>query len=133
MLYAKNTTYSTNVVTPNFLFSFHLNAAIDMTIASNIPSNTNTEINSPPPPTLIGSFQLMQFQINQGNGRPHVTSKILLPIELETAISPSPLRVTAMLVSKSGTEVPAASIVYPIITLGIPNAHPRDEAHQTMK
>lgn len=46
---------------------------------------------------------------------PTVMSKILLPIELDIAISPNPLRATITDVSKSGTLVPAASTVNPII------------------
>mmetsp|Transcript_24305 Transcript_24305/g.52086 ORF Transcript_24305/g.52086 Transcript_24305/m.52086 type:complete len:101 (-) Transcript_24305:1049-1351(-) len=49
--------------------------------------------------------------INQGSGNPTRMSKILLPIELETAMSPSPIRATMTLDNKSGTDVPAASTV----------------------
>lgn len=45
---------------------------------------------------------------------PTVTSNILLPTELETAISPNPLRATITDVIKSGIEVPAARNVRPI-------------------
>lgn len=45
---------------------------------------------------------------------PTVTSKILLPTELETAISPNPLRATITDVIKSGIDVPAARKVKPI-------------------
>ena len=48
---------------------------------------------------------------------PTVTSKMLLPTELETAISPKPLRATNTDVIKSGIEVPAAKNVRPIISL----------------
>ena len=50
---------------------------------------------------------------------PIVTSKILLPTELETAISPNPLRATSTDVIKSGMDVPAARKVKPIISLGM--------------
>lgn len=46
-----------------------------------------------------------------------MTSKILLPTELETAISPNPLRATITDVIKSGIDVPAAKRVRPIIFL----------------
>lgn len=46
---------------------------------------------------------------------PTVTSKILLPTELETAISPNPFLATITDVIKSGMDVPAASKVSPII------------------
>lgn len=42
-------------------------------------------------------------------------SKMLLPIELEMAMSPNPFRATITDVSKSGTLVPAASTVIPIV------------------
>ena len=45
---------------------------------------------------------------------PTVTSNILLPTELDTAISPNPLRATITDVIKSGIEVPAARNVRPI-------------------
>ncbi|GIX96045.1 hypothetical protein CDAR_7021 [Caerostris darwini] len=46
---------------------------------------------------------------------PTVTSKMLLPIELETAMSPNPFLATRTLVIKSGILVPAARNVRPII------------------
>lgn len=48
------------------------------------------------------------------NTYPTVTSKILLPTDEETAISPNPFRATITLVIKSGIEVPAAKKVRPI-------------------
>lgn len=48
------------------------------------------------------------------NTHPTVTSKILLPTELDTAISPNPFRATITDVIKSGIDVPAARNVRPI-------------------
>lgn len=45
---------------------------------------------------------------------PTVTSNILLPTELDTAISPKPFRATITEVIKSGMDVPAAKNVSPI-------------------
>lgn len=45
---------------------------------------------------------------------PTVTSNILLPTELETAMSPNPLRATITDVIRSGIEVPAARNVKPM-------------------
>ena len=45
---------------------------------------------------------------------PIVTSKMLLPIELDTAISPSPFLATITLVIRSGILVPAARNVSPM-------------------
>lgn len=55
---------------------------------------------------------------------PTVMSKMLEPTELDTAISPSPLRATITLVMRSGMEVPAANIVRPIISSVIPMVSP---------
>lgn len=49
---------------------------------------------------------------------------MLEPTELETAMSPSPLRATITLVMRSGMEVPAANIVRPIISSVIPMVSP---------
>ena len=49
-------------------------------------------------------------------------SKMLLPTALLTAISPLPCRATIMEAIISGTEVPTASTVKPMITPGTPNA-----------
>ena len=64
---------------------------------------------------------------------PTVISNILLPTELETAISPNPFFATITLVIKSGILVPAARIVRPIISLGMPIVSPVWLAHQTVK
>lgn len=45
---------------------------------------------------------------------PTVTSNILLPTELETAISPKPFLATITEVIRSGMDVPAARTVKPI-------------------
>ena len=45
---------------------------------------------------------------------PTVTSKMLLPTEEETAMSPKPFLATITLVMRSGMEVPAARNVRPI-------------------
>ena len=55
-----------------------------------------------------------------------------LPIELETAISPKPFLATITEVIKSGTEVPAAKNVRPIMACGIAISAPITSAIQTM-
>lgn len=55
---------------------------------------------------------------------PTVMSKMLLPTELDTAMSPRPLRATITLVMRSGMDVPAASIVRPIISSEMPMVSP---------
>ena len=57
---------------------------------------TKTDNNHPLPSTLI-SFPLIKLYKNQDNGRFIVISKILLLIELNTAISPSTSLVTVIL------------------------------------
>jgi hypothetical protein len=64
---------------------------------------------------------------------PTVTSKILLPTELETAISPKPFLATITLVIRSGILVPAARKVSPITSGGICIVSPAMFAHQTIK
>ena len=57
---------------------------------------------------------------NHGMGRPMRTSKMLDPIEEETAMSPWPRRATATDERQSGIDVPAASTKMPIIESGTP-------------
>jgi len=64
---------------------------------------------------------------------PTVMSKMLEPTELDTAISPSPLRATITLVMRSGMEVPAANIVRPIISSVIPMVCPTWEKKRRKK
>lgn len=55
---------------------------------------------------------------------PTVMSKMLLPTELDTAMSPMPLRATITLVMRSGMDVPAARIVRPMISSEMPMVSP---------
>lgn len=55
---------------------------------------------------------------------PTVMSNMLLPTELDTAMSPRPFRATITLVMRSGIDVPAARIVKPIISSEIPIVSP---------
>lgn len=55
---------------------------------------------------------------------PTVMSNMLLPTELETAMSPRPLRATITLVIRSGMDVPAARMVRPIISSEMPMVSP---------
>lgn len=64
---------------------------------------------------------------------PTVISKILLPIELDKAMSPKPFLATRIEVTRSGTEVPAAKNVRPITSEGMPKVSPTRVAHQTMR
>lgn len=55
---------------------------------------------------------------------PTVMSKMLLPTELDTAMSPRPFRATMTLVMRSGIEVPAAKMVRPMISSLMPIVSP---------
>lgn len=55
---------------------------------------------------------------------PTVMLKMLVPIELDTAMSARPLRATIKLVTRSGAEVPTAKIVRPMISSGMPMVSP---------
>lgn len=55
---------------------------------------------------------------------PTVMSKMFEPTELDTAMSPSPFLATMTLVMRSGMEVPAASMVNPMISSVIPIVSP---------
>ena len=55
---------------------------------------------------------------------PTVMSKMLLPTELDTAMSPRPFRATMTLVIRSGIEVPAAKMVRPMISSLMPIVSP---------
>ena len=70
---------------------------------------------------------------SQGKGRPTRMSKMLLPIEELTAMSPSPILATMTEERRSGTEVPAARNVTPITTVGMVSVLPMISAHATMK
>merc|ERR1719361_1920808 len=58
---------------------------------------------------------------------------MLLPMDELTAISPLPALATITDVSKSGTLVPAANTVSPIMPSGMPRMRPMVVAHHTMK
>lgn len=55
---------------------------------------------------------------------PTVMSKMLLPTELDTAMSPRPFRATITLVIRSGMDVPAARMVKPMISSEMPIVSP---------
>lgn len=58
---------------------------------------------------------------------------MLLPTELETAMSPNPFRATMTEVMRSGIDVPAAKKVRPITSGGILAVSPTTLAHHTIK
>lgn len=82
--------------------------------------------------TLIGVPKTTQYR-NHGTGNPTVTSKMLLPTEDDTAMSPKPFLATMTLVMRSGMDVPAARNVRPITSGGIPTVFPVTVAHHTIR
>lgn len=76
------------------------------------------------------TFPLRQQAIG---AHPIVMSKMLLPTELDTAMSPMPLRATITLVMRSGMDVPAARIVRPIISSEMPMVSPTCEGKPELR
>jgi len=99
----------------------------------NIANNTRIDCNKFSPVPTSMSPEVAMHQHSHGNGRPIKMSKMLLPIELETAISPCPCRATITDVKRSGTLVPAAMNVIPITCEGIFQHYATTVAHQTIK
>lgn len=76
-------------------------------------------------PTMPRTKHLLkQTQFSCCRTYPTVMSNMLLPTELDTAMSPRPLRATITLVIRSGMDVPAAKIVNPMISSLIPMVSP---------
>ncbi|KMQ95275.1 hypothetical protein RF55_4519 [Lasius niger] len=74
-----------------------------------------------------------EMNLEDLDSHPTVTSKMLLPTELDTAISPYPFRATITLVMRSGMLVPAARNVRPITSGGMATVSPATFAHQTIR
>merc|ERR1719261_470902 len=70
---------------------------------------------------------------SQGSGSPRPMSKMLLPMDEDTAMSPSPWRVTITELIMSGTDVPMARMVSPMTDCGMPMLSPKMMAIHTMK
>ena len=78
----------------------------------------------------------MNSDNNNNRTNPIVTSKILLPTELETAISPKPFLATRTEVMRSGIDVPAARNVNPMTSGGTSKFSPTvmtDETRETRR
>merc|ERR1711865_506871 len=144
MLTKRNTMYNRNIVIPRLFVIFHLFAAMVTMTATSIPISSPTEVSSAlvSPLTMIQhpSGFLPDLQPGQsklwkihGMGSPMRMSKMLEPIEDDTAMSPWPCLATMTEVIRSGIEVPAARKVRPIIVGGILIRSPRMLTHQTMK
>merc|ERR1711924_581337 len=95
-------------------------------LAMRMPSETTM----PPVPTQTGQY--MMLKSSHGSGRPTATSKMFEPIDDDTAMSPWPCLATMTEESRSGTLVPAARNVRPMITTGILRRAPSAVAHSTM-
>lgn len=136
------------------LFIFHPDKKMAKTRTMSMIKSIPTEHRSPFELTEIGVngelgslMYSMRKNRSQGTGRPTQTSKMFEPTELETAMSPRPLRATITLekdcvgenrgkihlVIKSGILVPAAKMVNPMTSVGITKVSPIVLAHQTMR
>jgi len=111
---------------------FQLNDKIEKNTSISIQNNRVIEQTIPALVTGTG-FPNTNVYSNQGIGNPTVTSKMLLPTEEDTAMSPNPFLATITLVIRSGMEVPAARKVKPITSGGIPAVFPVTVAHQTIR
>ena len=78
------------------------------------------------------SAAAMILKHSHGRGRPKATSKMFDPMDDETAMSPCPCCATITEESRSGTDVPAARIVRPMTTSGMPTVLPKISASSTM-
>lgn len=109
---------------PKILFILHLHKAMDKMTNSSIMKRRTIAQKRPLLLTATGVNSLNMENRSHGMGRPTVMSKMLLPTELDTAMSPKPLRATMTLVMRSGMEVPAANIVSPMISSVMPIVSP---------
>ena len=117
---------------PRHLVIRHLLIATVPMTAASMRKRMRMERKSESAPTLTFSPLIKQNR-SHGNGSPTSTSKMLEPIEDETAMSPSPARATMTEVSRSGMDVPAARNVRPITAGGMPKTSPMVVANQTVK
>merc|ERR1712113_693312 len=85
-----------------------------------MPMRMHTETTKLHAPTVTDLPERDMLNRSHGSGSPTVTSKMFEPMELLTAISPWPCLATMKLDNRSGTEVPAAMIVSPDTSEGIP-------------
>merc|ERR1719267_453828 len=122
---------------PRLNVIFQSQSLIITMMQATISSKTISDKNSPSLCTMTKQSQpdarATMLKTNHGTGSPKATSKMLEPIEEDTAISPSPCLATITEDSKSGTEVPAARIVNPMTTSGIPKLRPKISASSTMQ
>ena len=127
------TAYKAIIPKPIPLFIFQPKAIIVTTNTTSISNKSPIEQNNPSELTAFGAPPLKAMYNIQGNGRPIVTSNKFEPIDELTAISPKPFLATMTDVSKSGTLVPAAKIVSPIMVELIFQVSPNRVTHQTIR
>mmetsp|Transcript_12233 Transcript_12233/g.42959 ORF Transcript_12233/g.42959 Transcript_12233/m.42959 type:complete len:446 (+) Transcript_12233:401-1738(+) len=127
--------YSTNMIMPRRMSSTHPKHLMLITTNSTIISRVTTEMNRPSLLMITSSLpsSTMPVLISHGSGSPTLMSKMLEPMEEETAMSPKPLRATITDDSASGIDVPPARMVRPMTASGMPSAKPMVEAHHTMR
>jgi len=113
--------------------SLHFDRINTIQSMATIPTRTTIEISNESLTTSIARPPLISDQMNQGKGRPMVTSKILDPIEEDTAELADPFFTLTMDVNMSGTLVPAAKIVKPMTVSGMYYASPKTVDHHTIR
>jgi hypothetical protein len=113
-----------NKIKPNFLVIINLFPETSTTKATTVLNKIITEYKIPPEYILTNELvSIITVDINQGKAKQTRISNILLPIELEIAMSPLPFLVTIMPETISGRLVPIASTVRPATVSGIPHVY----------
>ena len=125
--------YSAIMTKPIGFVILHLNAMMERMTAMSITKSIPIWQAMPAEDTGTLGAMLKRLKRSQGSGNPTVTSKRLEPMEEETAMSPWPARATITEVIKSGTLVPAARKVMPIVLCDNPETVHTMVAHQTMQ
>jgi len=129
---ATNMKYKPNMEMPKSFDIFHPEQRIQPKTRISMVKRRMIEQPNPSLDTWIGVPKTTVYR-NHGTGNPTVTSKMLLPTEEDTAMSPNPFLATMTLVMRSGMDVPAARNVRPITSGGIPTVLPVTVAHHTIR
>merc|ERR1719319_1684872 len=129
---ATKTSYINTIIPPIDLVIFHLKVMIAMMTINSMRNSIPMEHPIPADVTFMDSPPWLRLHKSQGKGNPTVTSKMLDPMDDDTAISPWPCLATRTDVMRSGTDVPAARTVRPITASEIPTTLPKMVAHQLL-
>ena len=111
----------------------HLKATMEAMTAMSMRKSIPIWQAMPAEETATLGTRLKRLKRSQGRGKPTVTSKRFDPMDDETAMSPWPALATITDVIKSGTEVPAARKVIPMVLCDKPETVQTIVAHHTMQ